>query len=73
MAKQESIELEGRVTECLPNAMFRVEVRPGHEVLCTLAGQIFKSRISVARGDRVRVEVSPHDLRRGRIVGRQEA
>lgn len=70
MAKQGSIELEGRVTEVLPNATFRVTVEGGHDVLTTLGGKMRQHRIRVLAGDYVRVEVSPYDLTRGRITVR---
>lgn len=70
MAKQEPIEMQGEVTEVLPNAMFRVTLENGHEVLTTLAGKMRKFRIRVLEGDRVTVEMSPYDLSRGRITYR---
>lgn len=70
MSKQGAIELEGRVTEVLPNATFRVEVQGGHDVLTTLGGKMRQHRIRVLAGDYVRVEVSPYDLSRGRITVR---
>jgi len=70
MAKQEPIEMQGEVTEVLPNAMFRVQLENGHEVLTTLAGKMRKFRIRVLEGDRVTVEMSPYDLSRGRITYR---
>ncbi|HSA55228.1 MAG TPA: translation initiation factor IF-1 [Gemmatimonadaceae bacterium] len=70
MSKQGAIELEGRVTEVLPNATFRVEVQGGHDVLTTLGGKMRQHRIRVLAGDYVRVEVSPYDLTRGRITVR---
>jgi len=70
MAKSESIELQGTVAEALPNAMFRVELENGHEVLATLAGKMRKFYIRVVEGDRVTVELSPYDLERGRITYR---
>ena len=72
MGKQESIELEGTVSELLPNAMFRVTVPSGHEVLTTLAGNMRRNRIRVLAGDRVNIEVSPYDLSRGRITFRHK-
>lgn len=70
MAKQDSIELEGTVTEVLPNATFRVAVNGGHEVLTTLGGKLRQFRIRVLAGDQVKIEVSPYDLTRGRIIYR---
>jgi len=71
MAKQEPIEMQGEVTEVLPNAMFRVELENGHEVLTTLAGKMRKFRIRSVVGDRVHVEMTPYDLSKGRIVFRE--
>lgn len=72
MAKQDSIELEGMVTEVLPNATFRVAVNGGHEVLTTLGGKMRQFRIRVLAGDLVKIEVSPYDLTRGRIIYRHK-
>jgi translation initiation factor IF-1 len=70
MAKSEAIELEGTVAEALPNAMFRVQLENGHEILATLAGKMRKFYIRVVVGDRVTVEMSPYALERGRITYR---
>lgn len=70
MAKQDAIEMEGVVTSVLPDLRFRVELDNGHEVLATIAGKMRKFRIRVLEGDRVKVEVSPYDLTRGRITYR---
>jgi translation initiation factor IF-1 len=70
MAKEEKVELEGEVVEALPNAMFRVELDNGHTVLGHVAGKMRRFRIRILPGDRVRVELSPYDLDRGRIVYR---
>ncbi|HEX9631244.1 MAG TPA: translation initiation factor IF-1 [Gemmatimonadales bacterium] len=72
MAKEESITLEGTVSEVLPNATFRVELENGHTVLATIAGKMRRFRIRVLQGDRVTVEVSPYDLSRGRITFRHK-
>ncbi|HEY0969858.1 MAG TPA: translation initiation factor IF-1 [Gemmatimonadales bacterium] len=72
MAKEDAIELEGTVTEVLPNATFRVLVGNGHDVLATMAGKMRRFRIRVLAGDRVTVEVSPYDLTRGRITFRHK-
>ena len=72
MAKQEAIEMEGAVTSVLPDLRFRVELDNGHEVLATIAGKMRKFRIRVLEGDRVKVEVSPYDLSRGRITYRHK-
>lgn len=70
MAKQEAIELEGTVTEVLPNATFRVTIQGGHDVLASLGGKLRQHRIRILAGDAVRLEVSPYDLSRGRITFR---
>ncbi len=69
-AKEKMIEVEGRVTECLPNATFRVELEGGHRVLAHLSGRMRQHYIRVLLGDWVRVELSPYDLTRGRITFR---
>ena len=68
--KDGAIELEGTITESLPNAMFRVELDNGHEVLAHLSGKMRRHRIRVLPGDRVQVEVSTYDLSRGRLTYR---
>ena len=71
MVKQEDkIEVEGEITEALPNTMFRVEVEGGHSVLATISGKIRKHYIRILPGDKVKVELSPYDLTRGRITYR---
>ncbi len=70
MAKKEAIEVEGTVTESLPNATFRVELANGHKVLAYVSGKIRMHFIRVLPGDRVLVELSPYDLSRGRITYR---
>ena len=70
MAKEEAIEVEGRVVESLPNGMFRVELENGNIILGYLSGKIRKFRIRVLNGDRVLVELSPYDLKKGRITYR---
>ena len=70
MAKEEAIELEGKVTEALAGGKFRVEVEGGHQVLAHLSGKMRKHRIRVVLGDHVLVAVSPYDLTRGRIIYR---
>jgi len=72
MAKKDAIELQGTVTEVLPNATFRVLLENGHTVLATIAGRMRRYRIRVLAGDRVTVEVSPYDLTRGRITFRHK-
>jgi len=68
--KEQAIEFEGEVTEALPNTFFRVELDGGHVVLAKLAGRMRRNYIRVNPGDRVKVEVSPYDLTRGRITYR---
>ena len=70
MAKKEAIEVEGVVTEALPNAMFRVELPNGHKVLAHISGRLRVHYIRVLPGDRVLIELSPYDLSRGRITYR---
>ena len=68
--KEEKIEVEGTVVEALPGTQFRVELDNGHEVLAYLSGKMRKYYIRILLGDRVRVELSPYDLTRGRITYR---
>ncbi len=70
MSKKETIEVEGTVVEPLPNAMFRVELANGHQVLAHASGKMRLHYIRILRGDRVLVELSPYDLSRGRITYR---
>ena len=70
MPKKEAIEVEGTVVECLPNAMFRVELPNAHRVLAHISGKIRKHYIRILLGDRVLIELSPYDLSRGRITYR---
>ncbi|MHB9146530.1 MAG: translation initiation factor IF-1 [Symbiobacteriia bacterium] len=70
MAKEDVIEVEGRVIEPLPNAMFRVELDNGHKVLAHVSGKIRMHFIRILPGDRVTIELSPYDLTRGRITYR---
>lgn len=70
MTKQELLEFKGKVTELLPNAMFRVKLENNHEVLAHTAGRLRKNRIRVLAGDEVKVEVTPYDLTKGRIIFR---
>ncbi|NLG51726.1 MAG: translation initiation factor IF-1, partial [Chloroflexi bacterium] len=69
-ASQQKVEVEGTITEALPNTQFRVELDSGHEVLAYISGRMRKYYIRILLGDRVRVELSPYDLTRGRIVYR---
>ena len=68
MAKQETLEFKGKVTELLPNAMFRVKLENNHIVTAHTAGKLRKNRIRVLQGDNVTVEVTPYDLTKGRIT-----
>ena len=68
LSKQDAIELEGKVIEPLPNAMFNVELENGHTILCTISGKIRMNYIRILPGDKVVVEISPYDLQRGRIT-----
>jgi len=70
LAKQDLIEIEGTVTESLPNAMFRVDLDNELNVLAHISGKIRRNYIKILPGDRVKVEVSPYDLSRGRITYR---
>ncbi|HCV2364472.1 TPA: translation initiation factor IF-1 [Staphylococcus aureus] len=70
MAKQDIIELEGTVLDTLPNAMFKVELENGHEILAHVSGKIRMNYIRILPGDKVTVEMSPYDLTRGRITYR---
>ena len=70
MAKEGVIEVEGNVTELLPNAMFRVELDSKHLVLAHISGKMRKHFIRILAGDRVKIEMSPYDLTRGRITYR---
>ena len=68
--KKDAIEMEGTITEPLPNAMFRVQLENGHEVLAHISGRMRMNYIRILKGDRVLVELSPYDLTRGRILYR---
>lgn len=70
MAKQSSIEQDGVITEALSNAMFRVELENGHEVICHISGKMRMFYIKLLPGDKVKLEMSPYDLSKGRIVYR---
>lgn len=72
MAKEDLIQVEGKVLETLPNAMFRVELGNGHKVLAHVSGKMRMHFIRILPGDRVTVELSPYDLSRGRIVFREK-
>lgn len=70
MPKEEAIQVEGKVLETLPNAMFRVELPNGHKVLAHVSGKMRMHFIKILPGDSVTVELSPYDLTRGRIIYR---
>ena len=70
MAKEDVIELEGTVLEALPNAMFQVELENGHKILAHISGKMRMHYIKILPGDKVKVEMSPYDLTKGRIVFR---
>ncbi len=70
MAKEEPIQMTGEVAEALPNAMFRVALENGHEIICHVSGKIRMNYIRILPGDKVAVELSPYDLTRGRITYR---
>lgn len=70
MSKSDVIEMEGRVTESFPNAVFEVELENGHKVLAHISGKLRMHYIRILPGDKVTVEISPYDLKRGRITWR---
>jgi len=72
MPKEDAIQVEGRVLETLPNAMFRVELENGHKVLAHISGKMRMHFIKILPGDKVVVELSPYDLSRGRIIFREK-
>ncbi len=67
MAKQDAIEVEGTIVEALPNAMFKVKLENGHEILAHISGKIRMNFIKILPGDKVTVELTPYDLTKGRI------
>ena len=70
MSKRDLLEFKGKVTDLLPNAMFRVQLENGHVVTAHTAGKLRKNRIRVLQGDNVTVEMTPYDLTKGRIIFR---
>jgi len=72
MAKKDSIEVEGKVVELLPNTMFRVELPSGHRILAHISGKMRLHFIRILPGDKVLLEMSPYDLTKGRITFRQK-
>lgn len=71
MAKEDHIEMEGTVVETLPNTMFRVELENGHVVTAHISGKMRKHYIRILTGDKVKVEMTPYDLTKGRITFRE--
>ena len=71
MAKEEQLQLSGAVIDTLPNTMFRVELENGHVVMAHISGKMRKNYIRILTGDKVKVEVSPYDLSKGRITFRE--
>ncbi|MGO1369113.1 MAG: translation initiation factor IF-1 [Senegalia sp. (in: firmicutes)] len=72
MSKKDVIEVEGTIKETLPNAMFKVELENGHEILAHISGKLRMNFIRILPGDKVTVELSPYDLSRGRITWRKK-
>jgi translation initiation factor IF-1 len=72
MPKEDAIQVEGKVLETLPNAMYRVELENGHKVLAHISGKMRMHFIKILPGDKVTVELSPYDLSRGRIIFREK-
>ena len=72
MSKADMIELEGTVVEALPNAMFKVEIQGGHQILAHISGKLRMNFIRILPGDKVTVEMSPYDLSKGRITWRSK-
>ena len=70
MSKQDLLEFKGKVTDLLPNALFRVKLENGHTVTAHTSGKLRKNRIRVLQGDNVTVEITPYDLTKGRIIFR---
>ncbi|MBN2287536.1 MAG: translation initiation factor IF-1 [Tissierellales bacterium] len=72
MSKKDVIELEGKVVEVLPNALFKVKLENGHEILAHISGKLRMNYIRILQGDQVTVELSPYDLTKGRITWRKK-
>jgi len=72
LSKEDVIEVEGTVIEVLPNAMFQVELENGHKVLAHISGKLRMNYIKILSGDKVKLELSPYDLTKGRIVWRDK-
>ena len=73
MSKDDVIEMDGKVVEALPNAMFRVELPNGHQIMAHISGKMRQNFIRIYPGDKVTVELSPYDLSRGRITWRSKS
>ena len=73
MAKEEQIEMDGTIIDTLPNTMFRVELENGHTVTAHISGKMRKNYIRILTGDKVKVELTPYDLRKGRITFRMQS
>lgn len=72
MTKQDVLEVEGKVIDTLPNAMFKVELENGHQIMAHVSGKIRMNYIRILPGDKVTIEISPYDLTRGRITYRHK-
>lgn len=72
MSKSDVIEIEGKVIEKLPNAMFQVELENGHQILAHISGKLRMTYIRILPGDKVKIELSPYDLSKGRIIWRDK-
>ena len=70
MAKEELLQFDGKVLELLPNAHFRVVLENGHEIIAHTSGKMRKNRIRILAGDKVKVEMTPYDLTKGRVIHR---
>lgn len=71
MAKEDLIQMDGVVEEVLPNAMFRVKVNETHQITAVISGRMRQHKIQILQGDRVRIEMSPYDLTKGRVIYRE--
>jgi translation initiation factor IF-1 len=72
VAKEDLIQMEGRVEEVLPNAMFRVRITETHVITAVISGRMRQNRIQILMGDKVRIEMSPYDLTKGRVTYREK-
>jgi translation initiation factor IF-1 len=71
VAKEDLIQMEGMVEEVLPNAMFRVKITESHRITAVISGRMRQNKIQILQGDRVKIEMSPYDLTRGRVIYRE--